>query len=80
MRRSGSRQYRRTKMWPRSSSVNFITNRVRTYRTEQLLDAAEHKSVFGRRQTLAFPAPSEMLQPRLRHCVSSHFVVGLCAG
>ncbi len=46
-------------------------------RTEQLLDAGEDESLFGRRQTLAFPAPTEMLQPRLHHCLSSRLVVRL---
>ena len=31
-------------------------------RTEQLLKAAEHERLFGRRQTLIFPAPTKMLQ------------------
>jgi hypothetical protein len=37
-------------------------------RTKPLLDAPQHKGLFIRRQTFAFPAPTEMLQPRLRHC------------
>src|SRR6516164_2365542 len=37
-------------------------------RTKPLLDAPQHKGLFVRRQAFAFPAPTEMLQPRLCHC------------
>ena len=33
---------------------------------EPRLNAAGHEGLFSSRQTLAFPAPSEMPQPRLR--------------
>src|SRR5262249_6412824 len=36
-------------------------------RAEPLFDPAEHEGFFVRRQTFAFPAPTKILQPRLRH-------------
>src|SRR5271155_7252 len=42
---------------------DFVVSR----RAEPLLETSEHESLFGRRQPLAFPAPTEMLQTRLHH-------------